>query len=63
MAEQFPNERKVPRKIAMSPDPGFMFFLLLGNHSAIFGLKSEVRDEMSATILEKRQAAIIKIWN
>ena len=30
-----------------------MFFLLLGNHSAIYSLRSEVRDETSATISMK----------
>ena len=40
----------------MSPDLSLMFFLLLENRSANWGSTSEVRDEMSATILTKARS-------
>ena len=44
-------KEKVPPKIVMSPIPGLILFPLVGNGSAICSSRSEVRDEMSATIL------------
>ena len=41
MAERFPNKRKVLPKIAMNPDLGLTFLLLLGNRSSICSSRSE----------------------
>ena len=46
-------KEKVPSKITMVFDPHLIFFILLGNCSAICSSRSEVRDETSANISEK----------
>ena len=53
-------KEKVPPKIATNPDVGLMFFLSLGNRSAIYSSKLEVTNEMSATI-QRKMDIILKI--